>query len=344
MHIVQYFSGLIPPVGYGGIQRMVFWLAREMLAQGHRVTVFADGASNIKALLPAVNFIPVAANGEDYRKLIPEDADIIHFHGMPEPQLPPDIPYLFTEHGIQVKPGACWPNTVFLSKSHARSHGGGIYVYNGIPKDNYPFCVSKDNFMLFMARVGRRKKNAKTAINMAFDSGLQTRLAGSSWKQNHKVFGSWIFKSILHPGRISFLGDVDGEEKLALLQKAKILFYLVNWQEPFALAPHEAMACGTPVLASPNGALAEYIRDGENGFLVRTYEEALTALRRLKSMSAAEITEMAEACRASAFSIEASVDGYMALYKTLIETQYLYDPKEAKDLYFRWPESIIIRK
>ena len=63
---------------------MVFWLAREMLAQGHRVTVFADGASNIKALLPAVNFIPVAANGEDYRKLIPEDADIIHFHGMPE--------------------------------------------------------------------------------------------------------------------------------------------------------------------------------------------------------------------------------------------------------------------
>lgn len=57
-------------------------------------------------------------------------------------------------------------------------------------------------------------------------------------------------------------------EKLADLYAAHhILIFPSIWQEPYGLIPLEAMACGTPVIATGTGGSGEYLRDGENCLL-----------------------------------------------------------------------------
>jgi len=41
----------------------------------------------------------------------------------------------------------------------------------------------------------------------------------------------------------------------------------LRWREPFGMVIVEALACGTPVIAFPEGAAAEIVIDGENGIL-----------------------------------------------------------------------------
>src|SRR5882672_5026069 len=79
VHIVQYFPGVIPPEGYGGIERMVFWLTRELARRGLRVTLMANPRSRITEALPGVRLVPTDG-WTDFRTLIPQDADLIHLH------------------------------------------------------------------------------------------------------------------------------------------------------------------------------------------------------------------------------------------------------------------------
>jgi glycosyltransferase involved in cell wall biosynthesis len=46
-----------------------------------------------------------------------------------------------------------------------------------------------------------------------------------------------------------------------------VVLFPVLWDEPWGLVPLEAMAMGTPVIASGRGGSAEFLRDGENACL-----------------------------------------------------------------------------
>jgi glycosyltransferase involved in cell wall biosynthesis len=52
----------------------------------------------------------------------------------------------------------------------------------------------------------------------------------------------------------------------------------VRWPEPFGLVMTEAIACGTPVIALPEGSAPELVRDGETGFLVADEREMAAAV------------------------------------------------------------------
>jgi glycosyltransferase involved in cell wall biosynthesis len=58
-------------------------------------------------------------------------------------------------------------------------------------------------------------------------------------------------------GIVRFAGDLATDEDLSLLYSGALLYAQPSLDEGFGLPPLEAMACGTPVLASPAGALAE---------------------------------------------------------------------------------------
>ncbi len=64
--------------------------------------------------------------------------------------------------------------------------------------------------------------------------------------------------------RVSFLGQHTSVEELLSLGD---LFLLPSETESFGLAALEAMACGTPVLASRVGGLPELVEEGESGLL-----------------------------------------------------------------------------
>lgn len=342
MHVVHYFPGVIPPFGYGGIERMVYWLARDQSRRGLRVTVMADARSAVDELLPGVRLVPVSADA-DYRTHLPADADVLHLHTAPPLTELPDIPFLVTEHGNRSHATEFPPNTVFVSASHARSHGGRLYVHNGIPAAEYPLKTRKRYQMLFMAKVSWRAKNARTAIHLSLDSGLPLMMAGGDPWRSRKIWGRWMWKAWLKKGMIHTAGEVDGEEKLALLQDSRLLFYLVNWSEPYGLACMEAMACGTPVLASPNGALPEFIRHGENGYIAQNYRQALSLLREVMAMSPSETARMAEACAASVRDISRVTDDYLMLYEHVIRHGLLYSEEERARLRFERPASVEIK-
>jgi glycosyltransferase involved in cell wall biosynthesis len=74
------------------------------------------------------------------------------------------------------------------------------------------------------------------------------------------------------------------------------------------------MACGTPVIASPRGSMAEIVRHGENGFLVESIDAAAAAVDDVKGLDRAAVRASVE----QRFSVERMVDDYLALYRRVI--------------------------
>ena len=114
---------------------------------------------------------------------------------------------------------------------------------------------------------------------------------------------------------ITFLGEISEEEKRELLRDAKGFIFPLQWSEPFGLVMIEAMACGTPVIAFPYGAVPEVVRDGETGFIVRSIEEMVGAVKKIDQIDPQE-------CRnhvVQKFGVAHMVDAYEAVYEQIIK-------------------------
>jgi glycosyltransferase involved in cell wall biosynthesis len=93
----------------------------------------------------------------------------------------------------------------------------------------------------------------------------------------------------------------------------------VRWREPFGMVMVEALACGTPVIAFPEGAAAEIVIDGENGLLVPDEAGMVQAIDRVGRIDAAR-------CRASVaerYDVSVSVAGYERVYRQAIDGRRL---------------------
>jgi glycosyltransferase involved in cell wall biosynthesis len=80
------------------------------------------------------------------------------------------------------------------------------------------------------------------------------------------------------------------------------------------------MACGTPVIATPRGAVPEVIADGETGFIVDVEdypEQAATALDRLEALQPNAMRERVQRL----FSKEAMVEGYERVFEQILATR-----------------------
>jgi len=298
MHVVLHFHGVLPVKGYGGTERVVVWLARGLAELGHRVTLIAGRGSKV----PEAELIPIdpkRAERPDFeiRPFLPPGADVLHAH---RPLGPSELPTLWTLHGNARPNSPMPPNWVCLSADHARRHGTGSFVYNGLDPADYAFARHKQGYDLFLGRL-HAVKGWRWAVDGA-------RRAGRSLV----VAGGW--RPTLRPG-LSFRGEVSGEDKRRLLAGAACLWMPAQWDEPFGLTLIEALTSGTPVLGTRRGSLPEIISP-ETGALGTTLDE-LVALR--ASLDQIE----PEACRervARHFSHRAMAEGYLRMYQGLIET------------------------
>ena len=74
------------------------------------------------------------------------------------------------------------------------------------------------------------------------------------------------------------------------------------------------MACGTPVIANRRGSMPELIRDGENGYLVDSLEDAVRAVERSGHLDRAAV----RASVAQRFDAGRMVDEYLSLYGRVV--------------------------
>jgi glycosyltransferase involved in cell wall biosynthesis len=75
----------------------------------------------------------------------------------------------------------------------------------------------------------------------------------------------------------------------------------------------EALACGTPVVAFPAGALPEIVEHGKTGFLVHDEQEMAGAIAAAADLDPDVCRETAR-CR---FSVERMVNQYLEVYQWL---------------------------
>jgi glycosyltransferase involved in cell wall biosynthesis len=188
-------------------------------------------------------------------------------------------------------------------------------VPNFVDTGKYAFVpeVAHEAPLVFLSRI-EPIKGAHVAISIAKKSGRNLILAGNR-VETGSAKGYWQreIEPHLDQERITYIGEVDDQQKNELLGKAAALLVPVQWDEPFGIVFAEALACGTPVISCPRGALPEIIEDGKDGFLVRDEAEGAEAVRKISQIRR-------ESCRKKAeekFSIRAGVERYIQIYEAL---------------------------
>jgi glycosyltransferase involved in cell wall biosynthesis len=200
--------------------------------------------------------------------------------------------------------------------SRGRPSGGAWRaIHNFVDTNLYQFQpkITADAPLVFLSRV-ERIKGAHTAIAVARRAGRRLIIAG-----NHAVSGPesdyWIREIAPKLGDgVKYIGPVDDAQKNALLGGAAAMIVPIEWNEPFGIVFAEALACGTPVISCPRGALPEIVRPGVDGFLVNSIEEACDAVANLDKIDRIACRQRAEEC----FSVRVVVDQYERLYSERI--------------------------
>jgi glycosyltransferase involved in cell wall biosynthesis len=153
-------------------------------------------------------------------------------------------------------------------------------------------------------------KGPHRAVTAARRAGLPLVLAGPIQPGQRKFFEAEI-ASRVDGRRVFYVGEVEGDAKKRLFARATALLMPIRWPEPFGMVMVEALACGTPVIAFPDGAAGEVVQHGRNGFLVADEHEMAQAVDQLPSINA-------RACRESVsrrYAVGAVAGRYEELYR-----------------------------
>lgn len=262
MNIVIVASGVIPAKKYGGTERVIWYLGKELSKMGHKVTFLVSKGSSCD--FASVLFYDPA------RKLseqIPSSADIVHFNFTPSE--PIEKPYIVTIHGNCNDFREFDLNSVFVSKDHASRFGSDSFVYNGLDWDDYgnPDLDCKMEYFHFLGKAAWSVKNVQGAIDVIKATAHEELLVLGGHRLNLKMGFRFTLSQ-----RIHFYGMIGGNEKNLLLNKSKGLIFPVRWNEPFGLALIESLYFGCPVFGTPYGSLPEIVNP-EVGFLTNRAEE-----------------------------------------------------------------------
>jgi glycosyltransferase involved in cell wall biosynthesis len=312
--IIIYHPVMLPVLHYGGTERVVMWLAQTLHNMGHKVAVFAAPGSKMPEGIECIT-----DRGELLRRA--PEFDVLHGATRPDDEIIKAIQgrVLVTIHG-NGKPGEKFhPNTVFISRNHARRHGASVFVYNGI--DISELIISKNerpNRFLFLSKTSWRVKNLKGAVRFLSKFKQNFWIAGGDRPYWIRVF-VWIKKLMGQDWK--WVGSVDQKSKAEFLLAGKAMVFPILWNEPFGLVVIEALACGTPVLANPHGSLAELLEFAPQCLMKneQDWKEALTGARKFPTP---------EECRAwveAHFTQEKMAENYLKLYELVKAGKPLHD-------------------
>jgi glycosyltransferase involved in cell wall biosynthesis len=328
----------IPPLRYGGTERVVGVLADGFHRRGHEVTVFAAGDSQTPGRLVPV--VPQSTwdvpSDEDTGALMArmvdavareqDQFDVIHSHlewyGF-EFAARASTPVVSTLHG-RIDIGATaerlprYPDIQLVAISdRQRSFLPDLNwiatIYHGLEFEGVHLGTGAGGYLLFVGRI-TPEKGLDAAVDLARRSGLHLMVAAKA----HAPHELETYRQVIEPaereGIVTFLGEVGRPARDRLFGDALATVMLGEWPEPFGLVAVESLAAGTPLIARRAGALPEIVRNGIDGFVVDDVDAAVAALGEMRGLDRAEI-------RASAlarFSAERMVREYEDAFRDLV--------------------------
>jgi glycosyltransferase involved in cell wall biosynthesis len=322
----------VPPRHYGPWEQFASLLTEGLVARGLDVTLFATADSITRARL--VGTVPIGyaedptVDAKVWEALHiaaaferADDFDVIHngfdFLPLSFSRLV-DTPVVTTIHGFSsesILPVYERYNDIghYVAISDADRHDRLDYaatIHHGIDVGEFNLGSGDGAYLLFFGRI-HPDKGTVEAIDVAQRVGLPLLIAGIV--QDRDYFERFV-EPRLDGAQVSYLGPVNRDRRAEVLGAATALLHLIDFDEPFGFSVVEAMACGTPVVARRRGSMAEIIRQGENGFLVDTTDEAVAAVRASMALDRRAVRESVEA----RFDAARMVDDYVALYRRLV--------------------------
>jgi glycosyltransferase involved in cell wall biosynthesis len=330
----------VPPMLYGGTERVVSYLTEELVRQGHDVTLFASGDSKTSAKLirccgTALRLNSSVRDALPYHMIMlnevrrrAENFDVLHFHtDIIHATLANEFAKrtLTTLHGRLDLPDLTSFYAAFrdlplasISNSQRRYLNSANWagtVYHGLPRDLLPFRPGSGSYLAFLGRISPEKRPDR-AIEIAAASGMLLKIAA---KIDRADLGYWEAKIrplvAGNPG-VEFVGEIGESDKADFLGGAAALLFPIDWPEPFGLVMIEAMACGTPVIAYRRGAVSEIVTENVSGFVVDTIDEAVTAVQRIRELNRSKVRAEFE----RRFTVERMAHGYLGIYRRLAVT------------------------
>jgi glycosyltransferase involved in cell wall biosynthesis len=342
----------VPPLYYGGTERIVSYLTEELIKQGHEITLFASGDSVTKGRLiaPCKRSLrldpgcemPLVYHVLQLDQLYQNAAsfDIIHFHtdylhfpfsrrlGRPNVTTLhgrldlPDLAPLYEEFSDVA--------VVSISNSQRRplpSINWQGTVYHGIPSNLYELRRDQGTYLAFIGRISPEKR-VDRAIEIARRANIKLKIAAKVDPVDKQYMETKIRPLLDHP-LVEFIGEIGEKEKPEFLGNAFALLFPIDWVEPFGLVMIEAMACGTPTIAFRQGSVPEIIDSGVTGFVVDNVDESLAALAQVRYFDRARCRRVSE----QRFSASRMAADYLKTYERVIDAKRRARPRllEAKE-------------
>jgi glycosyltransferase involved in cell wall biosynthesis len=336
----------VPPLHYGGIERVIDVLVRELVRRGHDVTLVAHPGSSTPARLLSYGEPPHVGYRIRAKELVQvasalwrerRAVDVVHSFGrlaallpiLPRRQLPKiqsyqrdGVPWTSVSRAVRLAGASLvftgCSSSVYRHQSLDRpADGEWRTVFNCVDLATYMprLSVPADAPLVFLGRLDPIK-GAHDAIAIALGAGRRLVIAGNRITNGPDAgyFDARIAPYIdgVH---VRYVGPVDDAQKNQLLGQSAALLMPIAWEEPFGIVMAEACACGTPVIAFARGSVPEVVRPGVNGFSCRSIEEAISAVGSLSALDRAAVRSDCEA----RFAAPVIADAYESLYYELLD-------------------------
>lgn len=330
----------VPPVKYGGTELVVYHLINGLKELGHEPVLFGPGDSKVDC-----EIIPICekATGfglteEERSKVLLENDiidkrtknllrknlhkfDIIHSHGFDLIDFQ-DVPNLTTIHGpfdfanLDYFEKRKHLYFVSVSKNQQDSFPNLQYAgvaYNGLNPETFPLITEPEDYLCFLGRLDAEKK-PDLAIELALKLNMKLKIGGKIDFKGRDYFEKEIKPHLDNP-LIEFLGELNFQQKIDLVSKAKCNFHPTGFREPFGLSVLESAYCGTPTIAISRGSMMELIENGRTGILVEDFVEAYHRFSEVLQLDRNYIAQRSR----SLFNYKSMSKQYLFAYEKVIE-------------------------
>jgi glycosyltransferase involved in cell wall biosynthesis len=252
-------------------------------------------------------------------------AHVVHDHTVTGPvwaQVHARVPVITTNHGpfeeslrsIYRRVAPTIP--VIAISHHQASTASDVRVrhviHHGLDTDAVPVGAGRSGYAVFLGRMDP-SKGVDRAIDVARRAQMPLKIAAKMREADEIEYFEHCVKPLLGPA-VEYVGEIGPEDKYALLGGATCLLNPIAWAEPFGMVMIEALACGTPVVATPHGAVPELIDDGVTGYVRHDRRGLVRALRDVADLDRGKCRIVAE----QRFSMQRMAADHAEAYRALV--------------------------